>query len=102
VRGAKAGLATLFVGQAVYAPVKAQVVGGLKRGASGTAHLVRDVLYPAITERPLRWAVDLGTRLYGETRARVLPSLREYQGDLAVGALVIAVALALFLIMRLL
>ncbi|MGQ9474497.1 MAG: hypothetical protein ACUVSI_00145, partial [Actinomycetota bacterium] len=52
-----------------------RVVSLAKRTASATVHAVRDVVY--------------------------LPRVREYQGDIAVGALVIAVSLTLFLIMRL-
>ncbi|MEW6552802.1 MAG: complex I subunit 5 family protein [Actinomycetota bacterium] len=102
VRGAKGSLAMLFAGQRTYAPVKAWVIGVLKRGASGTVHGVRDVIVPAITERPYVRIRDGTLALAGEAREKLLPRVREYQGDIAVGALVLAVSLTVFLIMRLL
>lgn len=102
VRGAKGSLATLFFGRRVYAPAKEQVVKGFRRGAFGTVHAVRDGIYPALSERPFNRAKETAMSFYGDARTRLLPSIKEYQGDLAVGALVIAVALTLFLIMRLL
>jgi hydrogenase-4 component B len=101
VRGARDSLALLFVGQRFYAPIKSDIVAALKRGASGTVHMVRDIVYPSLTERPLGWARETTIRIYGDSRAKLMPAVREYQGDIAVGALVIAVALALFLIMKL-
>jgi hydrogenase-4 component B len=102
VRGAKGSLAFLFTGRRAYAPVKETVVRGCKRGAYETVHMVREVIYPALTERPFNYTREATIRIYAETRQRLLPSIREYQGDIAVGALVIAVSLTLFLIMRLL
>ncbi|MDD5667296.1 MAG: proton-conducting transporter membrane subunit, partial [Actinomycetota bacterium] len=102
VRGAKGSLAMLFVGQRTYAPIKTRVLEAIKQGAYGTAHLFRDVVAPALTERPYRRARDGVLMLAGHARERLMPRMREYQGDIAVGALVLAVALTIFLIMRLL
>jgi hydrogenase-4 component B len=102
VRGAKDSLALLFAGQRIYAPIKMRVVAILKQGASETLHTVRDVIYPAVTVRPYERAKEGTIRLVGEIRRSLMPRIREYQGDLAVGALVLAVSLTIFLIMRLL
>jgi hydrogenase-4 component B len=102
VWGAKNSLGMLFAGQRTYAPIKARVVTVAKQGASGTVHLVRDVVYPTLTERPYKRAKQSTLILYRNLRTRLIPMAREYQGDIAVGALVIAVSLTLFLIMRLL
>ncbi|RJP30215.1 MAG: hypothetical protein C4536_10310 [Actinobacteria bacterium] len=102
VRGARDSLAILFAGQRTYGPIKMRVISMLKQGAYGTVHTVRDVIYPALTEKPYERVKEGVIRLAGDTRRRLLPRIREYQGDLAVGALVIAVSLTIFLIMRLL
>ncbi len=102
VHAARGSLATLFVGQRAYAPVKAGVIAALKKGASGTARTVREVIVPALTERPYAQVRDGTLRLVGVARERLVPRIREYQGDIAVGALVLAVSLTIFLIMRLL
>jgi len=102
VQGAKGSLSLLYAGQRAYVPVKEQVVKGSKRGASGIVCLVREVIYPALTQRPYNRVKEIAITRYGDTRTRLLPAIREYQGDIAVGALVIAVSLTLFLIMRLL
>ncbi|MDI6830051.1 MAG: complex I subunit 5 family protein [Actinomycetota bacterium] len=102
VRGARGSLALLFAGRRLYAPVKEGVVREAKRGAAGTVRVVREVIYPGLTSRPAGWIKAYTLRLYREARSEFLPRIREYQGDLAVGALVIAVSLTLFLIMRLL
>jgi hypothetical protein len=102
VRGARGSLAALFAGQRAYAPVKAWVVMAAKKGASGTVRLVREVVYPALTAKPLAYARENAGQALQTARTRLMPAIREYQGDIAVGALVIAVSLTLFLIMRLL
>jgi hypothetical protein len=102
VRGAKGALALLFAGQRAYAPVKAAVIAALKRGASGTVHGVRDVIFPALTERPYARVKDGTLALVERSQEKLIPKVREYQGDIAVGALVLAVSLTVFLIMRLL
>jgi hydrogenase-4 component B len=102
VWGAKNSLAMLFAGQRTYAPIKARVVAVAKQGAGGTVHLVRDVVYPTLTERPYERAKEGTLKFYRNLRTRMIPMVREYQGDIAVGALVVAVSLTLFLIIRLL
>ncbi|MFW6113979.1 MAG: hypothetical protein ACOC78_03550, partial [Actinomycetota bacterium] len=102
VRSASGSLALLFVGKRIYAPVKQWVVEASKRVVAGTAHLVRDIVYPALTDVPFNYVKETTIRVYGDARARMLPAVREYQGDIAVGALVIVVSLTIFLIMRLL
>ncbi|OFW60435.1 MAG: hypothetical protein A2W01_09310 [Candidatus Solincola sediminis] len=102
VRVARASLALPFMGHRAYEPVKDQVVKGMKAGAGGTVQLVRDVIYPSLTSKPLGWVRENSLQLYGDARSRLMPRLREYQGDIAVGALVIAVSLTMFLIMKLL
>ena len=102
VRGAKGSLAMLFAGQRTYAPIKARVIGALKQGASGTVHGVRDVIVPALTQRPYVRTRDGVLKLAGQAREKLMPRIREYQGDIAVGALVLAVSLTIFIIMRLL
>lgn len=102
VRGAKGSLAALYAGQRTYAPAKAGVLAVMRRGASGTAHLVREVIAPALTERPYARAREVAEKLSEQISSRLMPRIREYQGDIAVGALVLAVSLTIFLIMRLL
>jgi hydrogenase-4 component B len=102
VRGAKGSLAMLFAAQRTYAPVKVRVIAVLKQGAYGTVHGVRDVIVPTLTERPYARARDVTLTLVERAREKLLPRIREYQGDIAVGALVLAVSLTVFLIMRLL
>ncbi|NPV58229.1 MAG: hypothetical protein HPY75_01035 [Actinobacteria bacterium] len=102
VRGARGSLALLFTGKRLYAPVKEGVVREARKGAAGVVRAVRDVIYPSLTTKPMQWVKAQSLRWYREARTGVLPRVREYQGDLAVGALVIAVSLTLFLIMRLL
>jgi hydrogenase-4 component B len=102
VLGAKGSLAMLFLGQKTYAPIKMKTISILRQGASGTAHLARDVILPSLTQRPYRSARESALKLAAIARSRLMPAVREYQGDIAVGALVVAVALTLFLIMRLL
>jgi len=102
VKLAKGSLALLFLGRRLYAPVKDTVVLSCRKGAFLTVRLVRESIYPALTERPLNATREVAVRIYGDAREKVLPQIREYQGDIAVGALVIAVSLTLFLIMRLL
>ncbi len=102
VQGAKGSLALLFAGQKAYAPIKTRVVAIFKQGAYGTVHTIRDVIYPALTVRPYHRSREAAFELLEEMRKRLMPSIREYQGDIAVGALVIAVSLTIFLIMRLL
>ncbi|MDY6795281.1 MAG: complex I subunit 5 family protein [Actinomycetota bacterium] len=102
VRTARGSLAFLFVAKRIYAPVKEWVLKLLKNGAGGVVHLVRDIIYPALTEIPFNYVKDTTIKVYGDARVRMLPAVREYQGDIAVGALVIAVSLTIFLIMRLL
>jgi len=101
-RTARGSLDFLFICRRAYAPVKEGTVRALKRGASWTYHEVKEVIYPALTERPLHWVMDTSVDVYGRMSTRMLPAIREYQGDIAVGALVIAVSLTLFLIMTLL
>jgi NADH:ubiquinone oxidoreductase subunit 5 (subunit L)/multisubunit Na+/H+ antiporter MnhA subunit len=102
VQGARGSLELLFVGRRTYAPIKARVITTLKQGASETAHVVRDIVFPAVTERAYSRVRDGVLRMVGQTRERLMPRVREYQGDIAVGALVLAVSLTIFLIMRLL
>ena len=102
VWGAKGSLAALFAGQKTYAPIKARALAILKQGASGTVHVTRDVVFPALTQRPYQRTRDGVIKLAVTGRTRLAPTMKEYQGDIAVGALVIAVSLTLFLIMRLL
>ncbi len=102
VEGARASLAIPFMGHRAYEPVKAQVVKGVKTGAGSTVHLIRDVIYPSLTSRPVAWVRGGTLKAYGDAQSRLMPRLREYQGDIAVGALVIAVSLTMFLIMKLL
>jgi hydrogenase-4 component B len=102
VHGAKGSLAMLFAGQRTYAPIKLRVIAILRSGAQGTAHMVRDVIAPALTERPYTRVRDGVLRLVDHSSERLMPKVREYQGDIAVGALVLAVSLTIFLIMRLL
>jgi hypothetical protein len=73
-----------------------------REGAALAVGTVRDVVYPALTRRPVELLARAGGEAYGQARERLWPVIREYQGDLAVGALAIAVSLALFLIIRLL
>jgi hydrogenase-4 component B len=102
VHTARGSLAMLFAGQRAYVPIKAGVVATFKQGAQETAHLVRDVIVPALTERPYTRIRDGTLKLVDQARERLMPRIREYQGDIAVGALVLAVSLTIFLIMRLL
>ena len=102
VRGARGSLALLFTGKRLYAPMKEGLVREARKGAAGVVHAVRDVIYPSLTTKPMQWVKVRSLRLYREARTGILPRVREYQGDLAVGALVIAISLTLFLIMRLL
>lgn len=98
---ARGSLRMLFWGKRTYAPVKESVVGLCKRSATAAVHAVREVVYPSLTTRPASWVSRQVLLLYGNVRKELLPRIREYQGDIAVGALVIAVSLTLFLIMRL-
>jgi hydrogenase-4 component B len=102
VQGARASLALPFLGHRAYEPVKKQVVNGLKTGAGSTVQMVREVIYPSLTSKPLAWIRGSTMRAYTDAQRQLLPKLREYQGDIAVGALVIAVSLTMFLIMKLL
>lgn len=99
---ARSSLALLFWGRRTYAPVKEGFVRASRRAAGGVVHAVRDTIYPSLTTRPLAWARERAASIYTGLRGELLPRVREYQGDIAVGALVIAVSLTLFLIMRLL
>ncbi|WP_287155379.1 complex I subunit 5 family protein [Candidatus Solincola tengchongensis] len=98
---ARGSLRLLFWGKRNYAPVKENVVALCRRGAAAAVHAVREVVYPSLTTRPASWVSRQALLLYGNARRELLPRIREYQGDIAVGALVIAVSLTLFLIMRL-
>jgi hydrogenase-4 component B len=73
-RTAKGSLELLYASQRILAPVKERTIRGIRTGVTG-----------------------LGGRLQEE----LVPFVRQYQGDIAVGALVVAVSLALFLIMTL-
>ncbi|MDI6874838.1 complex I subunit 5 family protein [Candidatus Solincola sp.] len=98
---ARGSLRLLFWGKRTYAPVKEGVVSLCRRGAEAAVYAVREVIYPSLTARPVSWVSRQAIQLYGNARRELLPRIREYQGDIAVGALVIAVSLTLFLIMRL-
>ena len=102
LKGARSSLALLFWGKRTYAPIKEGVVAGCRRGAVAAVRTVREVIYPSLTTRPAAYIRETALNAYREARAELLPRVREYQGDIAVGALVIAVSLTLFLIMRLL
>jgi NADH:ubiquinone oxidoreductase subunit 5 (subunit L)/multisubunit Na+/H+ antiporter MnhA subunit len=102
VNAARGALGFLFFCRKVYGPVKERVVAACKNGAGRIVYLVREVVYPSVTERPLQAVTRAGLEVYQRFREQALPVIREYQGDLAVGALVIAVSLTLFLIIRLL
>ncbi|MEJ5186021.1 MAG: complex I subunit 5 family protein [Candidatus Geothermincolales bacterium] len=98
-RGARS---LLFACRRAYAPAKESVVRHLRQGAVFAVGTVRHVIYPALTQRPVELLSRTGGEMYTQARERLLPVIREYQGDLAVGALAIAVSLVLFLIIRLL
>ncbi len=102
LNGARGSLAFLFWGRRTYAPVKEGFVRVSKRAAGGAVSAVRDTIYPSLTSRPVAWVRERALLVYGNLRGELLPRVREYQGDIAVGTLVIAVSLTLFLIMRLL
>ena len=102
LNGARGSLALLFWGKRAYAPVKEGFVRVSKRAASTTVSVVRETIYPSLTSRPVAWVRDRVGQVYGNLQTELMPRVREYQGDIAVGALVIAVSLTLFLIMRLL
>lgn len=71
------------------------------RSSLGVLHWGK-MIYHALTTRLAAWIRSRAMILYRNLRGELLPRVREYQGDIAVGALVIAVSLTLFLIMRLL
>ncbi len=98
---ARGSLRLLYLGREAYAPVKEGVVSFSRRAAEGAVRLVREVIYPSLTVRPASWVSRNTVRLYANARQELVPRIREYQGDIAVGALVIAVSLTIFLIMRL-
>ncbi len=127
LRMARGARGLLFLCRARYARLKESVAGGIeqarevlfltrqrasqarmalaRRAELGANHLVRafrEVVYPTLTQRPVDLLVRAGLAVYGQARERVLPVIQEYQGDLAVGALALAVSLVLFLIIRLL
>jgi hypothetical protein len=99
---ARGSRSLLFASRRLYAPIKDTLVRWAREGATLAVGTVRDVLYPALTRRPVELLAKAGGEAYGQARERLWPVIREYQGDLAVGALAIAVSLALFLIIRLL
>ncbi len=69
-------------------------------GSLGLLYAAQRILVP-VKERMV-WEIRVGSaNLGGKLRAELVPFLREYQGDIAVGALVVAVSLAIFLIMSL-
>ncbi len=102
LRGARSSLAVLWWGKRAYAPLKEGLVTACKKGARAVVTTVREVVYPSLTSRPASFIREAAVRAYREASAELMPRIREYQGDIAVGALVIAVSLTLFLIMRLL
>ncbi|MGQ9757362.1 MAG: complex I subunit 5 family protein [Actinomycetota bacterium] len=97
---ARGSLRLLYWGRKTYAPVKEGVVSLAKRTASATRKFCADKMLAC--QRVVSLAKRTASATVHAVRDVVyLPRVREYQGDIAVGALVIAVSLTLFLIMRL-
>jgi len=102
LRGARGALALLYAGQRTYAGLKDYSVRTVKAAAARAVRLVRVDLKQALWYRPLASVQGIGEEMWSSVRERAVTLVREYQGDLAMGALALAVALTLFLIMRLL
>ena len=102
LRGARGILALLYDGQRAYGRFEEGFVHAVRSGSSAVAHFVRVDMKRALWYRPAEAAEGYGRTAYKAARWKLAPVMRNYQGDIAMGALAIAVALTLFLIMRLL
>ncbi len=102
LHAARASLAFLYIGRRVYGDAEDGLVKTARSVASRLVRLVRVDMKRLLWYRPMEAASGLCGEVWTALRRRALPAVREYQGDLAMGALALAVALTLFLIMRLL
>jgi formate hydrogenlyase subunit 3/multisubunit Na+/H+ antiporter MnhD subunit len=102
VEGAKGFISFCWAGQRVYNRFEEGLVRKVSRGVRGLNYFLQEELIPAVWYGPLNRTKELTLTAYNISREKLMPVLREYQGDIALGALVIAISLTLFLIMKLL
>ncbi len=102
MRGARGALGLLWAAHGAYGPLKDAWARWIKEAALGAARFVRVDLKRALWYRPMETVGGGARSVYHAIRWELTPLLQEYRGDIAMGALAIAVSVTLFLIMKLL